>query len=144
MILSPNGVKLIQSFESLRLLSYQDEKGVWTNGWGHTGPDVTPAQTIDQNQAFVWFAKDVAWAERAVGDLSKVPLNQNEFDALVSLVFNIGRSRLAKSKLLSKLNAGDRNGAAAEFLTFRLVDGQPSDGLYKRRWQEAKLFTSRN
>jgi ABC-type branched-subunit amino acid transport system substrate-binding protein len=82
MNISANGVKLIQQFEGLRLKAYQDAVGVWTIGYGHTGPDVTPGLVISQAQADALLARDLSRFEAGVTRLAAVPLNQNQFDAL--------------------------------------------------------------
>jgi spore coat assembly protein SafA len=137
--LSQNGLDLIKGFEGLRLSAYQDSAGVWTIGYGHTG-NVKPGDRITQAQAEGLLQKDTAWAQQAVRDQVKVPLTQGQFDALTSFTFNLGAGALAKSTLLSKLNAGDYAGAQAEFGKWVHAGGQVLRGLVRRRAAEAELF----
>ncbi len=139
--LSQNGLNLIKGFEGLRLSAYQDSAGVWTIGYGHTG-GVRPGQRISQAQAEQYLRSDVRWAEQAVRDNVKVPLSQNQFDALVSFTFNVGAGALKDSTLLKKLNAGDYAGAQAEFGRWVNAGGQRLEGLVRRRAEEAQLFGS--
>jgi lysozyme len=139
MILSPVGTALIQSFESLALTAYQDQGGVWTLGYGHV-IGVKPGDTCTQAQADAWFQSDVAWACRVVNNDVDVAMTQGQFDALVSLCFNIGGGNFHGSTLLRKLNGGDAAGAADQFLLWNHVGGVVSDGLTRRRAAERALF----
>ena len=114
MKLSKIGADLIVTREGLRLKAYQDTKGIWTIGVGHTGPEVVRGLWITRDKAYELFYKDVEWAEEAVNEV-KVPLTQNQFDALVSFVFNIGATAFAKSTMLRMLNVGDYEGAMKQF-----------------------------
>ena len=143
MKLSDRGLSLIKEFEGLELEAYQDIAGIWTIGYGHT-EKVTPGQVISQVQANDLLRQDIAPREYAVRDLVTVPLNQNEFDALVSFVFNVGVSAFGGSTALKRLNKEDRQGAA-EALTWwnkATVDGvlRPVNGLTRRRAAEKALF----
>src|SRR5678815_955841 len=146
--LSAKGKALIQAFESCRLTAYRDTGGVWTIGWGHTGPDVREGSVITQDRADRLFAEDVAEFERDVSELVKVPVTQNQFDALVSFAYNVGSDidddtlaeGLGDSTLLRKLNAGDYAGAAAEFPKWCHDNGKIVGGLLRRRNAERKLF----
>jgi lysozyme len=133
------GKSLIQSFESLALIAYQDQGGVWTLGYGHV-IGVKPGDTCTQAQADTWFQSDVAWACRVVNNDVDVAMTQNQFDALVSLCFNIGGGNFHSSTLLRKLNGGDVAGAADQFLLWNHVGGVVSDGLMRRREAERALF----
>lgn len=108
MLLKTNqkGIDLIKEVEGLRLEAYQDQGGVWTIGWGHTGPDVHKGCVITKQQAEELFQGDLAHAEQSVNQLVSVPLNDNQFASLVSFVFNLGEYNLSKSHLLSCLNMG--------------------------------------
>jgi len=140
--LGPAGILLIQGFETLRLQSYQDQRGVWTIGWGHTGSNVGPGQTCTASQADLWFQTDTAFACKAINDTVTVPLSQNQFDALVSFTFNVGVGSEAHSTLLKLLNAGDYAGAAAQFAVWNHVDGVVNAGLTRRRAAEQAMFTN--
>lgn len=109
------GLDIIKESELMRLVAYlPTPNDVPTIGWGHTA-GVKLGDKCTVQQAAQWLREDCAWAEREVNRLVTVPLNQNQFDALVSLVFNIGSGNFASSTLLRKLNAGDYAGAANEF-----------------------------
>lgn len=136
---SPTGIALIERFEGLRLEAYQDRAGLWTCGYGHTS-GVKSGDTCTSAQADEWLESDVADAERAVNVLVKVPLNQNQFDALVSFTYNLGWSALEGSTLLRILNAGATSLAAREFLKWDHVAGVVSEGLLRRRTAEQELF----
>lgn len=147
---SPEGRALIESREGVVLSAYKDSAGILTIGVGHTSaagePKVTAGLTITARQASEILTRDLAVFEKAVNADVKVPLNQNEFDALVSLVFNIGAGAFKGSTLLRKLNAGDRAGAAEQFLVWNkiTVNGkkQTLRGLTTRREAERKQFLS--
>ncbi|RUR48814.1 lysozyme [Vreelandella populi] len=141
MRLSPAGLELIKAHEGLRLNAYQDVVGVLTIGYGHTGT-VKPGMTITKQEAEDILRRDVASFEKAVNDLVTAPLNQNQFDALVSFAFNLGRGALQRSTLLRKLNARDYDGAAAEFGRWINAGGKPWPGLVRRRKEERELFES--
>ena len=111
MRLSQNGVNFIKSHEALRLKAYQDSKGVWTIGWGHT-KGVKPGDVITREQAEQFIRDDFAWVERTLNaDLvtgrDKPLVTQNEFDALCSLVFNIGSDAYLESTVRRKNKQGD-------------------------------------
>jgi lysozyme len=135
-----DGLALTQSSEGCRLTAYQDSVGVWTIGYGHTGPDVYKGLTITQNEATALLLKDVQTAADCVNRLVTVPLSQEEFDALVDFVFNIGTGHFSTSTLLRLLNTGDYEGAANEFTKWSKAGGVVLAGLLKRRQAEADLF----
>ncbi|POZ63819.1 lysozyme [Chromobacterium alticapitis] len=134
------GLALIKQFEGLRLIAYQDMMGVWTIGYGHTGPDVKTGQVITQAQADQLLAKDLATFEAGVGKLATAPLNANQFSALVSFSYNLGLRNLQSSTLLRLLNQGDYAGAAGQFLRWDRAGGQVVPGLQRRRQAEQALF----
>lgn len=140
MNLSEHGIRLIKNHEGLRLKAYLDAAGVWTIGYGSTGPHVKPDLTITEDRAEELLRKDLERFENAVGAMVRVPLKQREFDALVSLCYNIGTGALSNSTLLRKLNAGDRIGATQEFVKWVNAGGKPLLGLLRRRLSEASLF----
>lgn len=132
--------ELIKKWEALRLKAYlptKDDK--WTIGWGHT-VGVTPGMVITEARAQELFDSDVAWATKAVNTKVKVGLTQHQFDALTSFVFNIGETAFSTSTLLRKLNAGDYEGAAAQFPRWIYQDGKVLNGLVKRRAEEMAYF----
>lgn len=137
---SKQGVRLTEDFEGDRLVAYQDSVGVWTIGSGHT-KGVTEGMTCTRDQADTWLLEDVAEAEAAVNRLVKIALSQEEFDALVDFVFNLGAANFAASTLLKKLNARDIQGAIDEFVKWDRAGGVEVAGLLRRRKAEAALFT---
>lgn len=136
---SDAGRVMIEGFEGLRLNSYQDQRGIWTVGYGST-TDVYANMTITQQDADARLAIDLHHAETAVITGVKVSTTQNMFDALVSLVYNIGGGAFSKSTLLSLLNQGAKLGAAAQFLVWSHTNGVVNQGLIKRRIAERDLF----
>lgn len=139
---SPKGIALIKSAEGLRLKAYPDPGtgGLpWTIGYGST-LGVTRTMVITAEQAEQMLAVDLARFERAVERLVEVPINQGQFDALVSFAYNVGEGNFAKSTLLRKLNAGDNQGAAEQFGRWVNAAGKVLQGLVKRRAAERALF----
>ena len=142
------GEALIKSFESCRLEAYQDGGGVWTIGWGHTGPDVHPGLKITQVQADALFDRDIARFEREVTSLLTATVSQNQFDALVSFAYNCGSDidadtkaeGLGDSTLLKLVNAYRFEEAVKEFPKWCKDNGVVVRGLLRRRNAEAKLF----
>jgi lysozyme len=137
---SKRGLALTEQFEGRRLEAYQDSVGVWTIGYGHTGPDVHAGLSITQEQAGALLLQDVGTAVATVNRLVTVPLTQNQFDALVDFVFNLGSGNFARSTLLRELNAGNTAAAAAQFLVWNRAGGVVLPGLTRRRQAEAELF----
>jgi len=140
MTTSSNGRKLIESFESLSLKAYRDQRGIATLGWGHT-LGVQMGDTCTAEQADQWLAEDLAVAEHAVNQIA-VPLDQNQYDSLVSLCFNIGASAFLHSTLVSLLQQKAYAGASAQFLSWTRTDGNINAGLQRRRKAEKSLFDS--
>src|SRR5271155_324831 len=138
MILGAAGKALIQSFESLRLQAYQDQRGIWSIGWGHT--PAVEYQTTTPEEADEWFTQDTQTAVNAVNRTVDVALNQNQFDALVSFTFNVGQGSEAHSTLVGLLNQGKFALAAAQFSFWNHVNGQVDAGLTRRRAAEQALF----
>lgn len=139
MIYSDTGMKLTEEFEGCRLEAYLDVAGVPTIGYGHTkGVGMGDRCTLEQ--AAKWLREDIAEAEAAVNRLVKVPLTQNQFDALVDFTFNLGAGNLIKSTLLRLLNKGDYKNAAVEFIRWNRAGGFVRAGLTRRRMAEKELF----
>lgn len=137
---SGTGLVLTEQFEGLRLSAYQDQVGVWTIGYGHTGNDVTPDLTITQAQAEQLLQQDVASACSCVNNNVAVQLSQDEFNALVDFVFNLGAGAFEGSTLLRDLNAGNFSGAATQFDAWDHAGGAVVAGLLRRRQAETALF----
>lgn len=136
---SDNGLALTKQFEGLELSAYQDQVGVWTIGYGHT-KNVQPGTIITEDQATQLLLSDVAGAVTCVNNAVTYAISQNQFDALVDFVFNLGGSSLLNSTLLRKLNGGDVAGAAPQFLLWDHAGGKVVQGLLKRRQAEMDLF----
>jgi lysozyme len=140
--LSSQGEDLIKSFEELRLVAYQDPKGVWTIGWGHTGSEVVEGLTCTIEDAEVWFQEDIAWAVKGVNDSLTANVSQQQFDALTSFTFNVGVGAEEHSTMLKLVNMRDFQAAADEFLKWDHIDGVENVGLKNRRLAEQVLFLS--
>ncbi|AYA69089.1 lysozyme [Acinetobacter sp. WCHA55] len=144
MAVSPFGVDLICSFEGKRLTAYDDGVGVWTIGFGTTvypnGIKVKKADTCTEAQAKTYMAHDLKKFEVVVNNAVTVQLNQNQFDALVSLAYNIGASAFSQSTLVKNLNANDIRGAADQFDVWVNAGGKHMQGLVNRRSKEKQLF----
>lgn len=139
----------IKNQEGLRLNAYLCPARVWTIGYGHTGADVCKGKVITKEQAESYFRNDVAIHENNVSKLVKVPLNQHQFDALVSFEYNIGYGQFASSTLLRLLNQKKYSEAAEQFGRWVYAKvRQPSGeyktvalpGLVKRRKYERDFF----
>ena len=141
---SEKGLQFIRREEGERLKAYADIIGVWTIGVGHTGAvdgkPVAKGMVISADKSRELLSADLLKFESAIARLVKVPLKQYEFDALVSLVFNIGETNFARSTLLKKLNTNDFKGAAEQFLAWKNAGGRPVQGLLNRRKREKDMF----
>lgn len=151
-----SGRHLIESYESCRLYAYDDAtgarvnvgdavKGTLTIGFGHTGSDVHPGETITQAEAEALFELDLGRFERGVNNLVTRNLTPNQFAACVSLAYNIGLGAFAESSVLRCINLGDFAGAQLAFAAWNKgTDATGAlvvlDGLVRRRAAEAKLF----
>lgn len=130
----------LKSYEKFRPTAYKPTKNdVWTIGWGHTH-GVKEGDTCTTDQAEAWLTADMAFAVAAIHKLVVCDLHQNQFDALVSLIFNIGETQFAGSTMRKKLNAGDYGLAAAEFPKWDKQKGVELQGLLNRRLAEQKHF----
>ena len=138
---SPKGIALIKEFEGLRLKAYLCPGGVWTIGYGHTA-GVKPGMVISEAQAEEYLKANLISFERYLNGLG-LALNQNQFDALISLIYNIGIGNFQKSTLLRKarINAND-NSIMDEFLRWVYSKGRVLPGLQRRRLREMKLYFS--
>ena len=141
---SKQGLALTEGFESCRLTAYQDLKGIWTIGWGHTGPEVVEGLVWTQNQADMALAEDMNYAERMVNSMVTVELTQGQYDALVDFAFNLGCNAEKGSTLLKLVNEGDMDAAANEFEKWDHASGQVVAGLLRRRLAEKEEFNDEN
>jgi lysozyme len=139
---SSTGLELTRRFEGLRLTAYQDSCGIWTIGYGHTGSHVRQGLTITEPQALELLTTDIARAVDCVNRSVHAPINQNQFDALVDFVFNLGSGNFLGSTLLRRVNEGDFTAAKDEFLRWNHAGNQILEGLTRRRQAEADLFAA--
>ena len=146
MLVNQAGVDLIKKFEDFRSHPYLDVVNIPTIGYGTTHYPGGRAVTIHDNSISRSFAETILREELKkhyapyVEHYVTVPLNQNQFNALVSFVYNLGVYALKKSTLLKKLNAGDYDGASREFLKWTHAGGRELPGLVTRRGLEKELF----
>ncbi|MDJ0517043.1 MAG: glycoside hydrolase family protein [Trichodesmium sp. MO_231.B1] len=148
MQISQNCLDLIKKWEGLFLNAYLDPVGIPTIGYGTTrypnGQTVRLGDRISERDAERYLGSECSRIAEAISQLIKVPVNQNQFDALVSFSYNVGTGAFQGSTLLRKLNQGDYQGAANEFR--RWVNGVvggvkvPLPGLVSRRADERRLF----
>lgn len=137
---SNNGLELIKRHEGCRLTAYRCPAGVLTIGYGHTGADVTPGMAVDLRLADEMLRKDVRWAEEAVSR-EGLNINQNQFDALVSFVFNVGAGGFRGSTLLKMIRVNPLSlNIRTEFGKWCKSKGSTLPGLALRRKQEAELY----
>lgn len=139
------GIDLILGFEKDVLEVYDDGFGYPTAGVGHRLSAAELAEMpigshITRKQSRDWFRSDLAKYAAAVDKAVKVHISQNQFDALVSLCFNIGTGAFAKASLVRALNRGDYAGCADGILAWNKVKGKPVRGLTRRRQAERSLF----
>lgn len=139
MKIAENGLTLLKRVEGLRLEAYRCSAGVLTIGYGHT-KGVTKGMIITQAQAEDFLKQDVTWAQKAVNN-ENLQLNQNQFDALVSFVFNVGATAFKNSTLLKmiKVNPYSAN-IPSEFAKWKLAGGKIVPGLSARRKLETELY----
>lgn len=148
------GLALVRAFEGLRLVGYLDAVRIPTIGWGHTEmaggniyykdgtvtPRVIVGGRISEEEAKRLKAADMSLFARGVAKALTRPARQYQFDAMVSLAFNIGVVAFAKSSVCRKFNAGDMIGAANAFLLWNKAGGRVLKGLTRRREAERALF----
>jgi GH24 family phage-related lysozyme (muramidase) len=134
------GLEIIKKWEGLRLTAYlPTPNDVWTIGYGHT-KTAKKGMSITAEKAEELLKGDLAWVEEALAKHVKVPLKQNQYDALASFVYNLGETNFKNSTLLRLLNAGDYDGAADQLLRWNKQAGKVLRGLTNRRMEERALF----
>ena len=134
------GLDLIKFFEGLELEAYRCAAGVWTIGYGHT-KGVERGMKIDANTANEMLSEELTEYENYINSYVTVELNQDQFDAMVSWVYNLGGGNLKASTLLQVLNAADYDGVPAQMMRWNKAGGRVLEGLTKRRQAEADLFS---
>lgn len=140
MNISKNGIDFIKKEEGLVLNAYLCPANVWTIGYGHTN-GVKKGDKITEEQAEDFLVNDLLYSERVVNKMVKVKLNQNQYDALVSFVFNVGSGSFINSTLLKKLNAGANNDEiCVELRRWVFSKGKKLPVLIARRQRECELY----
>ena len=143
--MQPSNLTIIQEFEGFRSKPYKDTGNLYTIGYGTikypNGVPVAPDdKAITEEQAVEYLRSDLTKFVNDLNKLVKVPVTQNQFDALCSLIYNIGTTNFSTSTLLRKLNIGDFIGASNEFPKWCKVKGKFSQGLLNRRLKEQRIF----
>ena len=136
---SKNGINLIKKFEGCSLKAYKCPAGVYTIGYGHIN-NVKQGDNITQLQAETLLMFDLQIFEKEINNLN-LNLTQNQFDAIISFVFNIGIGNFKKSTMLKFLKAGHYPLAAGQFDRWVYQGKQKLSGLVKRRKAEKELFS---
>jgi lysozyme len=143
MQISEEGKNLIKKFEGCELEAYKCAAGVWTIGYGHIKTAVE-GMKIDQATANELFDEEMGEYETYVNTAVTVPLSQNQFDALVSWVFNLGNGNLNASTMLKVINSGDHAGVPAQIKRWNKAGGKVLEGLIRRREAEALLYEGKD
>ena len=152
--ISKHGLEKLKQWEGLRTKAYQDSKGEWTIGYGHTanagGLKPVKGMVITKEDAESLLLKDLTQFEAAVENNVKVKLNDNEFAALVSFAFNVGIGAFKSSTLLKKLNNGNFDAVPSELMKWIYTGKTKNQGLVNRRraegylWVEGAFVTSKD
>jgi len=143
MQVSPRFLSLIEQFEGFRAQAYRDAGGVWTIGYGHVitaSETELQGETLTRDQAEAILLRDVQHAADIVNAYVTVPIRQEQFDALVDFVFNVGAGAFERSTLLRELNAGKCCAVPDQLRKWNRVNGHVVDGLTARREAEVSLF----
>ena len=139
---SAEGTALIKKFEGCELEAYQCSANVWTIGYGHT-KDVEEGDTISKEEAEEMLVEELHEYENYVNEYVNVALSQNQFDALVSWVYNLGPANLKASTMLKVLNDGKYEEVPYQMKRWNKAGGKVLDGLVRRREAEALLYQGR-
>ena len=139
MNIGQKGIELIKHFEGCELEAYKCPAGVWTIGYGHI-KGVSEGMSITQAQAEQMLLDELKEYENYINELVVVDLSQNQFDALVSWVYNLGPANLKSSTLLKVLNSGDYAGVPDQIERWNKAGGKVLEGLIRRRQAESSLF----
>lgn len=142
--ISGYGYSIIRESEGFRNQAYKDTGGVWTIGYGTikypNGVTVKQGDSCTQGQADLWLMNDCKWVDACLDKYIKAKLNQNQFDALASFVYNIGESQFIKSTMLTLINQNSMISAASQFDRWVFDNGKRIQGLVNRRAKEKQLF----
>ena len=137
---SNTGIELIKVFEGCELEAYHCAAGVPTIGYGHI-KGVSMGDTVTLEQAEEMLVEELNEYEGYINNMVTVPLQQNQFDAMVSWVYNLGGGNLKASTLLKVVNSGDFNGVPEQIMRWNKAGGKVLEGLTRRRQAEADLFS---
>jgi lysozyme len=142
---SQNAINLIKQFEGCRYNPYRDSVGLWTVGYGHLIGDGKSLSSGDnriftQEEIDSFLVNDLTRTETGINMLVRVPITQNQYDALCSFCYNLGIGTFQKSTLLKDINAKLWDAAANDLLKFHFAGGVSQPGLVKRRQAEHDLF----
>lgn len=140
MQLSPNGYKLLKQLEACKLEAYKDVGGVWTIGWGSTGPDIKECTVWTQDQADMHLVTNIGAICRELTPYVSAKLTQCEADAIIIFSYNVGVSAFAHSTMCKLINSYQMTSAALEFAKWNHVNGKEVEGLTNRRAAERALF----
>ena len=133
-------IAFIKGFEGFRPTAYRCSAGVLTIGYGTT-EFVEMGDTVTEEEACDLLRKDVQDAADAIDGLVDVELSQSQYDALTSLIYNVGRSAFTNSTLLKMLNQGkSKKEIGPQFLRWNKANGQVIHGLTRRREDEKRMF----
>ena len=135
-----HAMALIKRWEGCRLVAYKCPAGIWTIGWGSTGPGITEGVRWTQAQADERLARDVEKFMVGVRKLLRRPATDAQLGAMTSLAYNIGIGAFGSSTLLRLFNAGQTDLAAAQFAVWRRAGGKVLQGLVNRRADERRVF----
>ncbi len=138
------GIEFIKNYEKLRLKAYKPTpKDKWTIGYGTTvidGKPIQPGLEITKEQAELYLCEHLKELEKIIEENVKAPITPNQYDALISLVYNIGETQFKQSTLLRYLNRGHYGLAGKEFHRWIYQKGKPLSGLIARRQAEKEIF----
>jgi lysozyme len=142
--ISEQGFSIIREFEGFRANAYLDTGGVWTIGFGTikypNGTKVKAGDTCTRGQAELWLKNDCQWVDACLNKYVKTGINQNQFDALASFVYNVGETSFTKSTMLTLINKGQLKAAASQFDRWVYDNGVKINGLVNRRLKEREMF----
>lgn len=146
--MNQKGLELIKEFEGFRSRSYKCSAGIWSVGFGHTSsagpPQVGPLTVVTREEAEAILQRDLQVFERAVEHAIKVPLNSNQFSALVSFCYNVGPTAFRASSVLKAVNAQQWAEVPRRLALWNKAGGKVLPGLVRRRAAEAALFMERD